>query len=326
VKRAAILLALAGGAAVAALGMEAAAVDGHVVELTPAPFAAVEVIGTVTNSSVREASGLAPSRIHDDVLWLLNDGGNPPVLYAVTTGGVSVCDLPIAGAKNVDWEDMASFERDGVPYLLIADVGDNGSKRTNCALRVVAEPDVRDPGFTPGRAAPVAWSVPFVYEDGPRDCEAVAVDVANGQALLLSKRTQPPVLYTLPLDPPVPGAAAAVARRVAAIDTIPMPTAQELGMPGGAYRSQPTAMDISADGVALAVLTYKNAYYYRRLPGQPWPEALKRPPLPVILPDAEDARLRGREALCFTATGADLLVTREGWRPPLCLLRAEPRR
>ena len=271
---------------------------------------------------MREASGLAPSRRRPDLLWILNDSRNPPVLYAVTTGGVSVCDLRIAGVQNVDWEDLASFERDGVAYLLVADVGDNGAKRTNCALHVVAEPDLSAAGAA--ATATVAWSVPLVFEDGPRDCEAVAVDGAEGRVLMLSKRTRPPVLYSVALDAPAPGAGPAVARRLTAVNSLPPPTAQDLATPGGSYASQSTAMDLSADGRALAVLTYKNAYYYRRLPGQSWAEALARPPLPVVLPDMALPLLSGREALCFTAAG-DLVVTREGSNPPLCRLRAVPR-
>lgn len=38
--------------------------------------------------------------------------------------------------------------------------------------------------------------------DGPRDCEAVAVDAATGQVLLISKSAFPPELFSLPLSNP----------------------------------------------------------------------------------------------------------------------------
>jgi hypothetical protein len=50
----------------------------------------------------------------------------------------------------------------------------------------------------------VAWRVRFRFEDGPRDCEAMAVDPEQPRALLLSKRTEPPVLYELTLLPGAP--------------------------------------------------------------------------------------------------------------------------
>lgn len=69
--------------------------------LRRAPFGNPVFVGTITNRAIREASGMACSHRRDDVLWILNDSGNPPVLYAVTTGGVSVAAFTVTGGGRM---------------------------------------------------------------------------------------------------------------------------------------------------------------------------------------------------------------------------------
>ena len=52
----------------------------------------------------------------------------------------------------------------------------------------------------------------------------------------------------------------------------------------GAYRSQPTAMSFSADGRRALIVTYKDAYLYRRDVGQTWLDALNRSPQRIDIP------------------------------------------
>jgi hypothetical protein len=82
-------------------------------------------------------------------------------------------------------------------YLLLADTGDNGGQRRDFILHVFEEPtSLRDGTLKP------AWSIRARWADGPRDCEAVAVDAAAGKVLLVSKKRKPPELFTLPLADP----------------------------------------------------------------------------------------------------------------------------
>ena len=46
-------------------------------------------------------------------------------MYAVGTDGSDYGALTLRHASNYDWEDLAVFELDDKPYLLIADTGDN---------------------------------------------------------------------------------------------------------------------------------------------------------------------------------------------------------
>jgi hypothetical protein len=270
-------------------------------------FLAVES-GGLQVAELVEASGLAASQRNSDLLWAVNDSGNRPVLYALAADGSDLGQVTLAGAKNVDWEDLAAFNWQGEPWLLVADVGDNRGQRDRVILYALPEPQADDAGRFSGTVQP-AWSLIFTYPDGPRDCEAVAVDEAAGQILLLSKRSDPPMLYRLPLAPPV-DARPLVASLVGPLDTIPPPTPTDLLLPYGRYRSQPTAMDLSADGRELVILTYRHAYLLRRIPGQQWRGILAEAPQAIALPDL--LVLAQREAACFSADGQSLFVTGEG--------------
>jgi hypothetical protein len=282
--------------------------DGPALPLLPrAPYGDVAIAGTLANSAIGEASGLAPSRVSPNVLWVLNDSGNAPELFAIGTNGAALATCRIEKVRNVDWEDLASFRLAEVPYLLIADTGDNGGKREDCALLVVREPREKERAAGRTLDLPVAWTLRFRYEDGPRDCESVAVDVAAGRVLLLSKRTKPPVLYELPLLPGTTGAVQ-VARRVIAVASMP----PRVKSRRRGFWAQPTAMDIASDGTALAVLTYLDAYLYERRADEDWAQALRRAPQRIALPPEDDGILKQREALCFADGSRRLYVTAEG--------------
>ena len=159
------------------------------------PFA--RMAGLITNGDLNEVSGIAASRVHDDVLWAIEDSGNPARLYALSRRGRILARYRVEGAKNIDWEDLASFDLDGRHYLLVADTGDNGGQRRDFVLHVFEEPKT----LANGTLKP-AWSIRARWADGPRDCEAVAVDAAAGKVLLLSKKRKPPELFALPLADP----------------------------------------------------------------------------------------------------------------------------
>ncbi|MGD2037574.1 MAG: hypothetical protein PVH28_06785, partial [Desulfobacterales bacterium] len=219
------------------------------------------IAGNLENVKISEASGLASSRLYPGLLWAINDGGDDPLLYAVGVDGSDLGTFRVEGAENVDWEALASFRWQGSAYLLIADVGDNWEQRQTATLYVVKEPAITATGIDSERVATIAWQIRFTYEDGPLDCEAVAVDAVKQRVLLLSKRRLPPVLYELSLWP-IDHDTAAVAHR---ISTVP-------------HFSGPTAMDLTPDGLAAVVLTYNNGYLFRRRQKEDWPSAFIRKP------------------------------------------------
>ncbi len=263
-----------------------------------------------TVAPITESSGLAASRRDPRMLWTHNDSGGQPMLYALEPNGARRGELRITGITHHDWEDLASFELDGRSWLLIADTGDNAGNRTNCALYVVAEPDPAELSPVRETTATIAWKIPVRYLDGPRDCEAVAVDARAGVVYLLAKRNSPHGLYTLPLRPPADGVVPA-AMPVAQIPNsfIPQPSASQrlLPLPGGRYRAQPTGMDFAADGSAAVVVSYGDVLIFQRQKDEPWKAALMRPP--VVLPPHG---LTQAEGVAFGADSRTIYVSSEG--------------
>ena len=257
---------------------------------------------------------MVASRKNPGILWMINDGGDAPILYAVDMQGAHRGRVRIRNAQNVDWEDLAAYRINSLDMLLIADFGDNHARREANELYFVREPDLGD--LSHPFDITVNWHrrLRFVYENGPRDCESVAVDPDANQILLLTKRTTPPVLYSLPLvSEETP--AVIVARRLAAIENmLPAPASGSTGdIRFKPIRSQPTAMDISPGTMEIAILTYgSGAYLYRKPPHFTWTEGFRKPPLWIALP-----ALRQAEALCFSADGQSLLVTSEQLPAPL---------
>ncbi|MEG3158607.1 hypothetical protein ACKVMH_12140, partial [Lysobacter zhanggongensis] len=178
-----------------------------------------ELTGVMLDMQLNEVSGLTASHLHDDVLWLHDDGDNPPRLFAVDTRGSRLATFGVEGVTKTDWEDIAGFELDGTRYLLIADVGDNGGLRRTLQLHVVEEPTV----LRNARLEP-AWSIAFRWPDGPRDCEAVTVDPVRGEVLLVSKKREPPELFSLPLRPPAKELL--TAQRIGTLAGVPTPDAE----------------------------------------------------------------------------------------------------
>ncbi|GAB3732384.1 hypothetical protein GCM10028862_13690 [Luteimonas pelagia] len=268
-----------------------------------------QLSGLLTDDRLDEVSGLAASRRHDGTLWVHNDGGNGPHLYAIGARGALQGRLTLDGADNTDWEDMAAFRLDGRDYLLVADVGDNGGLRHTLQLHVIEEPAELSGAM---RAAP-AWSIAFRWPDGARDCEAVAVDAASGRVLLVSKKRQPPELFAVPLRPA--GDGVQVAEALGTLAHVPAPS----DLPGNgtteAVRGQVTAADLSPDGRELAVLTYDEALVYARRDGEPWAAAVARPPRRQPLPLLPQA-----EALAWRNDGRRLHATGEFRPAPLFLV------
>lgn len=268
---------------------------------------------TLANRELDEASGLAQSLADPTLLWVLNDSGGLPALYRVGLNGNDHGRADVAKTMNWDWEALTAFSYQGRPALLIADTGDNAAVRDTVTLYAVS-----DPGRT--GTPELIWRLDFRYEDGPRDCEAMAVDAQTQHIYLLSKRDRVPVLYRLPLPSSAPKGPL-VAERLGEIGALPKVPSQNIkNSPNSArYLSMPTAMDFLADSSGAVIVTPKDAYRYSRGPGQSWLSALRAKPTVITLPV-----LRQIEAAALSAEGSDLFITSERRPAPLVRLRLPP--
>lgn len=263
------------------------------------------------NPALKELSGLARSERDGGLFWALNDSGNSPVLYLLDGQGQSRGWVGVAGAPNTDWEDLDAFTLEGRPYLLVADTGDNLARRDFCTLSIVPEPSLEE--STQGREIRPAWAICFRYDGAPRDCESVAVDIRAKEIFLISKRTWPQKLYSLPLRP-LPSAAPVVARRRGIVN-LPKAAPWE-----GPYASQSTGLAFNPDGNLAAVLTYARVFLFARQPGETWPQAFARKP--------ERLRRHGlnqAEGLAFSADGKQILVMSEGVGAAMVIYQARGR-
>lgn len=199
-----------------------------------------------------EISGIVRSRTHDDCFWTLNDSGNEPRIYAIRRNGTARHaasggdGVLLAGARNVDWEDIAA-DADG--RLIVADVGNNSNNRQDLTLYVVGEPAPGD------RQAAVArkWLVRYPDQSefpAPRsnfnfDCEAIFT--VGNVVHLLSKNRSDRCTTLYRLDDPQP-------------DRINVLTKVDTFDVGGMV----TAADASPDGKRLVVATYQHLWLFER--------------------------------------------------------------
>ena len=256
-------------------------------------------MGKLESEDLPETSGLAAFDARPNLLFAVNDSGNPAVIYALTLDGKEAGHWPIDYPHSHDFEDLAAFSLGGKPYLLVADTGDNLHWRPRLNILVFNAPDSE----TVGSALKLAWKFSFNFPEGYRDVEAVAVDVKSHSIYLISKRHNPPEIFRLPLQP---SDEVVTAKPVVILDGIPRPTERDLreAPSYGAYSSMPTAFDIN--GRDAVVVTYKEAYLYRRKLGQSWPEAFSDTPDRIRLPYTY-----GLESVAFGSKGRYFYVTGE---------------
>jgi hypothetical protein len=243
--------------------------------------------------NLNESSGLAVSRRRSDHFWTHNDSGGKPHLYAFDSRGRASGRLELESTEMVDWEDMASFTDEGVPRLLIADCGDNDADRSKITLHLLDEPDPRKVSVQA-----VSQSLVVVYADGPRDCEAIAVDLHRRQIILVAKSFLPAAgVYVLPLpDRNLEATRATVtATRVATL-SIPMVT----------------AMDIDQINGDLWVVSYFQAFQFPSVGrSAPLAEQVAQLPRPYPTP-----RWKQIESIAIDQTH-DVWLTSEGSPAPL---------
>ncbi|HEU0151835.1 MAG TPA: hypothetical protein VFQ84_00670 [Arenimonas sp.] len=271
-----------------------------------------EAMGLVTDRAIDEISGLAASRRHPGMFWAHNDSGGGDALHLLDGRGQRQATVATPGAENIDWEDMASFQLDGEDYLLVADTGDNGGIRQSLRLHVFEEP--RDLA----RPATLAWTVHFRWPDGPRDCEAVAVDAVRGEVLLISKKRVPAELFRVRL---AAGPDEQVAERIGTLPGIEQPDASDFRRSPtyGRYRAQITGADLSPNGRVLAVLNYRSVHFVVRGADGDW-----APGLSDKLPHLALPWLPQAEAIAFSLDGRGLIVASEQLPSPIIRFQVEP--
>ena len=264
--------------ATAALGLLLALLAAGASARAAAEDAVVTLVGTAElgPGPARENSGIVASRHHDDTFWMINDSGDAPRVYAVRrdgsvhgaargsadyvaasphagADGYEVPGVLIAGAINVDWEDIALDSR---RRLLVPDFGNNSNARRDLVIYVLDEP-APSAGRTTWRQRwffryPEQTAFPAPEDDFNYDAEALFT-VGDTTWILTKHRSDTRTrLYRLP--EPAPGQVA----EAVLTDSFDV---------GGRV----TAADASTDGLRLLVATYDTLWLFERAtPSEPF--------------------------------------------------------
>lgn len=253
-----------------------------------------------------EASGVTRDPRSPDVFWAHNDSGNPAELFALDGSGRVLAVVPVEGAPNRDWEDIAVGPCPSGSCIYLADIGDNLAVHSSVVVHRLTLPGLPDAAETSPRPAlrpETSWRL--VYPSGPRDAESLAIDAEHGELIIVTKGREDFVeLYSLPLsdlrpDPETPN----TLRRVGSL-RVPI---------GGGTSQLITAGDLSPDGTRLVVRSYTTLFEFA------WPGAAAFDTLAVPAASSLLGALEAQgEGVAWEQSGESLVLVSEGRgsRPP----------
>lgn len=260
----------------------------------------------LTDPVLNEVSGVAASRTNPPLLWVHDDSGGAPSVYAVRPDGTPVATYTIDGATNTDWEDIAVGRgpQRGVSYLFVGDIGQNNAPRDHVTVYRVAEPEApfSNTGTLTGAAV-----ISLRYPDQPIDAESMFVDPRSGDLYVIDKELLSRVgrVFRAPARTLVDGAD--VTMREVASFTLegddPVLATGVARFPG----TWITGADISPDGSTILVRTYRRVLAFSRGERSTVASAFRRPP--CAAPQIDEPQ---GEAIGFAANGASYYTIGEG--------------
>ncbi|MBI4582580.1 MAG: PKD domain-containing protein [Planctomycetes bacterium] len=261
--------------------------------------------GAVEADEVIEASGIAASRKNAGVLWVHNDSGDSPRLFAMNAQRKHLGVYRILNASALDWEDIAAGPGpvEGEDYLYIADIGDNARARSHVVIYRVIEPSVSLRQTAATFDVPGAARLEMNYPGGAaHDAESLLADPVSGDLYIVTKRGDGrSEVYRKPA-PHAEGARA----------TMEFAASLSFGLGPLPGSTLVTAGDISPLGNSIILKTHSHAFLWRRPAGSAIEEAFAGEPCP--LPARSEPQ---GEAIGFGADGLGYFTLSEGPHPPL---------
>lgn len=239
-------------------------------------------------AALLELSGLAASTRHAGIYWSHNDSGNPFALHALREDGTIAATFPLSGGSSVDPEDIAlgpCSAGASTTCIYLADIGDNSKTRSSVRLFRIVEPAMLD-----GSTLPVE-TLSFVYEDGPRDAEALLIEPVTARPFIVSKITTAlGQLYRIDDLGEVGGG---TARRISTLNSTPV-------------ASLVTGGDVHPSGERVLLRTYGRVFEYLAPGADSLEEVFAVAPIERTTGSQPQS-----EAIAYTADGLGYLIGSE---------------
>ena len=164
------------------------------------PFTAGVEVGRISSDPIKEASGLASSRVNANVLYTHNDRGDDARIFAIRSDGKHVATLNLKSALHVDYEDIAvgPGPLTDTSYIYVGDIGNNLYKdepRDNIVIYRLTEPDI-DADFDASRSINVdVDALTLAYPNGAHDAETLLIDPFDSSLYVITKRNGDNYIY-----------------------------------------------------------------------------------------------------------------------------------
>jgi len=261
----------------------------------PHAFQPGRATGIVRDKVIREASGIVASRQNPGVLWIHNDSGDIPRVFAVTERGDMLGACRVLGATLRDWEDIAvgPGPDPNRQYLYIGEIGDNRGKYPEIVVYRVPEPKISATVPFENKAIGPADTLRLTYPDRPRDAETLLVDPLTRDIYIISKREIFSKVYCAGYPQSTTGRTEM--KRVAR-----MPWGFAVGG------------DVSPDGRRVIVRGMFNASLWERPADKPLSQAFAGRQIQVPVADEPQG-----EGICFNRNGTGYFTISEMARPLL---------
>lgn len=257
----------------------------------------LELLDTAVLRSPRllESSGAAPSHRVRGVVWTHNDSGHEPRLYATDSAGDDLGSILVAGAENVDWEDLGSGPcPDHRSWCLYpADIGDNQHNRDHIVVYRLTEPEPPRDRTDTARRVPLESATALRYPDRPHNAEALAVDLSGRIFIITKELSKPPLVFLAPRRD--------AEQRPGDVDTLRLLGTLALA-PSFSRLRMVTGAGVSPDGTVLVVRTYSSLHFFR-LRADSLPTPITSPmglTIPVVEPQGEGVAFLGPALLVLT--------------------------
>lgn len=253
------------------------------------------VVGIIDSDQLSECSGIVASGKNPDVLWVHNDSGDSPRIFAINSKADLLGTYTITGARARDWEDIAvgPGPDPNETYLYVGDIGDNEARYADVAVYRVPEPNVDAASRFGTKATHAADVITLRYPDGPRDAETLLVDPLTGDIYIIAKRA----LFVKVYRATYPQSTKHVTK-----------TEKVATLPWGFA----VAGDVSPDGRRVIVRGMFNASMWDRPAGKPLWRAFAGSQTHLPL-----AKERQGEGICFDHKGRGYFTIGEMVHPPL---------